>query len=191
MPVRGDDEHFHPMIVKILTLLGLVILILVVVIALRPNTFRYSRSAAIEAPAAVLFDQVNDLHKFQNWNPWAKIDPNAKITFTGPSTGVGASYSWAGNNEVGEGTMTAIESHPPELARFRMDFRKPMAGTGTAEFTFKAEGGKTLVTWSMAGPNNFMGKAVGLFIDCEKVVGTQFEKGLANLAEIINQPGHL
>jgi len=175
------------MITKILLALGLVILVLLVVISLRPNDFRYSRSATIAAPATVLFEQINDLQKFQIWNPWAKVDPDAKITYAGPPTGVGASYSWAGNNEVGEGTMTAIESHPPELVRFRMEFRKPMAAVSTAEFTFKPEGDKTIVTWSMFGPNNFMGKAVGLFIDCDKMVGDQFEKGLANLAETVKQ----
>ncbi len=176
------------MISKILIVFGLIILILLVVIALRPNHFRYNRSATIAAPAAVLFEQVNDLHKFQAWNPWAKMDPNAKIIYAGPASGIGASYSWAGNSEVGEGTMTSIESRPPDMARFRMEFRKPMAGVSTAEFTFKPEGEKTVVTWSMAGPNNFMGKAVGLFIDCEKMVGDQFEKGLANLAEVVKQP---
>jgi len=176
------------MISKILIVLGLVILILLVVVALQPGSFRYSRSATIAAPAAVLFAQINDLHKFQTWNPWAKVDPNAKITYSGPPTGTGAAYSWSGNNEVGEGTMTAIESRPPEMARFRMEFRKPMAGISTAEFTFRQEGDKTVVTWTMFGPNNFMGKAMGLFIDCDKMVGDQFAKGLANLADAVKQP---
>ncbi|MEO5713709.1 MAG: SRPBCC family protein [Luteolibacter sp.] len=176
------------MISKLLIAFGLAIVVLLIVIALRPNDFRYSRSATIAAPAAVLFEQVSDLHKFQNWNPWAKVDPNAKITFAGPTSGVGAAYSWAGNNDVGEGTMTAIESRPPELARFRMEFRKPMSGISTAEFTFKPDGDKTLVTWSMFGPNNFMGKAMGLFIDCDKMVGDQFAKGLVNLAEVAAKP---
>ena len=173
------------MIAKILTVLAVIIAVLVIVIALQPADFRIARSAAFAAPPATVFAQVNDLHKFQDWSPWAKIDPAAKASFEGPSAGVGASFSWAGNMEVGEGTMTVTESHPSDLIRFRLDFRKPMAGTNTAEFTFKPEGDKTVVTWSMSGHNNFLAKAVGLAINCDKMVGGQFEKGLADLKTIV------
>jgi uncharacterized protein YndB with AHSA1/START domain len=169
------------MIAKISMGLAVIIAILLIVIATRPAEFHYSRSATIAAPPAAVFEQVNDLHKFQTWNPWAEIDPNATGTFSGPPSGVGSAFSWAGNNEIGEGTMTLIESRPGELVRFRMDFRKPMAGTSTAEFTFKPDGDKTKVTWSMFGPNNFMGKAMSLFINCEKMVGDQFSQGLESL----------
>ncbi len=177
------------MILKILIVLTVLIAILLIVIALRPSDFRYSRSATIAATPATLFEHISDLHKFQAWNPWAEIDPNSKVTFIGPASGVGAAFSWAGNNDVGEGTMTLIESKPGELARFKMEFRKPMEGTSTAEFTFKPEGEKTIVTWSMFGPNNFMAKAAGLFINCDKLVGDQFEKGLGNLKKLAEAPG--
>ena len=176
------------MILKILIALAVVIAILLVVIAVRPANFRYTRSATIAASPAELFEQVNDLHKFQAWNPWAEIDPNSKVTYSGPPAGVGAAFSWAGNNEVGEGTMTLIDSKPGELARFRMEFRKPMAGVSTAEFTFAPVDGQTVVTWSMFGPNNFMAKAVGLVIDCDKMVGDQFDKGLGKLKQLAEQP---
>ena len=176
------------MIVKILIGLAVILVILLVVIASRPADFRYSRSLAIAAPPAVLFGQVNDLHKFQDWNPWAKVDPAAKIEYTGPATGVDSSYSWDGNNDVGAGVMTIVESRPNELVRARMDFKKPMAATHVAEFTCKPEGGKTVVTWSMSGENNFMGKAFGLFVNCDKMVGDQFEKGLVTLKSLSEKP---
>jgi uncharacterized protein YndB with AHSA1/START domain len=176
------------MIKKILIALAAAVALLLVVIALRPAKFHYSRSATIVASPAALFEQVNDPHKFQAWNPWAEIDPNSKVTFSGPPSGVGSAFSWAGNNEVGEGTMTLIESKPGELVRFRMEFRKPMEGVSTAEFTFVPSGDKTTVTWSMFGPNNFMGKAVSLFINCDKMVGDQFEKGLGNLKRAVEHP---
>lgn len=176
------------MLKKIFIALAAVIAILLIVIATRPADFHYSRSATIAAPPAAVFEQINDLHKFQNWNPWAKIDPNAKGTFSGPPSGVGSAFSWAGNNEVGEGSMTLIESRPGELVRFRMDFRKPMAGTSIAEFTLKPDGDKTTVTWSMSGPNNFMGKAMSLILDCEKMVGDQFSKGLESLKRQLEAP---
>jgi uncharacterized protein YndB with AHSA1/START domain len=178
------------MLAKISIGLASVIAVLLIVIATRPADFHYSRSATITASPAVVFEHVNDLHKFQTWNPWAKIDPNAKGSFSGPPSGVGSAFSWAGNNEVGEGTMTLIESRPGELVRFNMDFRKPMAGTSTAEFTFKPDGDKTTVTWSMFGPNNFMGKAMSLVIDCEKMVGDQFSKGLESLKRQVEVPAN-
>ena len=173
------------MIKKILAVLAVIIVVLVIVVALQPADFRIARSTAMAAPPAAVFAQVNDLRKFQDWSPWAKLDPAAKTDFQGPPAGQGASFSWAGNMEVGEGTMTITESRPGELVRFQLDFRKPMAGTNTAEFTFKPEGNKTAVTWSMSGHNNFMAKAVGLVMNCDKMVGGQFEKGLADLKTIV------
>ena len=173
------------MLKKILLALVVLIFVFVIVVALRPADFRVARSATIAAAPAALFEQVNDLHKFQDWNPWAKIDPAAQMTYSGPPSGVGAGYNWAGNSEVGEGTMTITESRPGELVRCRMEFRKPFAATNTAEFTFQAEGDQTVMTWSMSGANNFMGKAVSLFLDCDKMVGPQFEKGLENLRAVV------
>lgn len=176
------------MILKILLGLVALVVILLLVVATRPTDFRYSRSLVIAAPPEVLFGQINDLHKFQDWNPWAKVDPAAKIEYTGPATGVGAAYSWDGNNDVGAGVMTIVESKPNELVRARMDFKKPMEATHDAVFTFQPEGDKTLVTWSMSGKNNFMGKAFGLFVDCDKMVGDQFAKGLATLKTLTEKP---
>ncbi len=177
------------MILKIFIGLAVIVVILLIVIATRPAGFRYSRSLAIAAPPAALFAQINDLHKFQDWNPWAKVDPHAKMEYSGPASGVGSRYTWAGNNEVGEGAMIIIEAKPDELVRCRMDFKKPMQATHVAEFTFRPEGDKTVATWSMSGENNFMGKAFGLFIDCDKMVGGQFDKGLATLKSLAEAPG--
>ena len=172
------------MLIKLLIAPAILLVVLVVIIATRPGDFRYTRSATIAAAPELLFAQVNDLHKFQDWNPWSKIDPAAVMTYTGPASGVGSAYSWAGNKDVGEGTMTLVETKPGELVRARMDFRKPFAATITVDFTFKPEGNHTVVTWSMYGPNNFMGKAIGLFIDCDIMCGDQFTKGLATLKSL-------
>ena len=173
------------MIKIILVALAVIILVFVVVVVLQPADFRIARSATIAAPPAAVFEQVNDLHKFQTWNPWAKIDPTARNTFAGPSAGVGSSFSWAGNNDVGEGTMTVTGSQPGELVRFKMEFKKPFEATNTAEFTFKPEGDQTVVTWSMTGTNGFMGKAMSLIMNCDKMVGGSFEKGLADLKSLV------
>jgi carbon monoxide dehydrogenase subunit G len=169
---------------KIFVALLVLIIAFLAVVAMQPSDFRVSRSASIAAPAATVFSHVNDLHKWQAWSPWAKLDPNAKISYAGPEAGVGASFAWAGNHEVGEGSMTITESRASEQITFRLDFLKPFAGTNTAVFTFQPEGNQTAVTWTMTGKNNFVGKAVGLFINCDKMVGDSFEKGLAQLKAI-------
>ena len=170
---------------KILIALVVIVLVLVVVIALRPADFRYTRSATIAAPPAAVFANVNDLHKWEAWSPWAKIDPAMKMTYDGPASGVGASYAWSGNNEVGEGKSTIVESHANDLIHFKLEFVRPFAGTNDVEFTFKPEGAQTMVTWTMSGKNNFMSKAVGLVIDCEKMCGGMFEQGLASLKSVV------
>lgn len=173
------------MLKKILLGICVVIIILVIVIALQPSTFSYARTATFNAPAATVFEQVNDLHKWQTWSPWAKIDPNAKTSFEGPISGAGAIFGWSGNNEVGEGRMTITESKPNELILMKLDFIKPFESTCTTEFTFKSNADKTTVTWRMFGVNNFIGKAFSLFIDCEKMIGDQFEKGFDNLKGVL------
>ena len=165
----------------ILISLAVIIVALAVFVAMQPDDFRVTRSATVSAPAAAVFAQVNDLHKWEAWNPWQKKDPAMKLTFAGPPAGPGASYSWAGNNEVGEGRLTITESRPGELVRLKLEFMKPFTATNTANFTFKPEGDKTAVTWSMEGKNNYLAKALHLVMNMDKMVGGDFEKGLADM----------
>ena len=172
-------------------LIGLVVLVaaLAVFIATRSADFRVTRSAILPAPTAVVFGLVNDLHQWEAWSPWAKMDPNSKATFDGPLVGLGSSMAWAGNEKVGEGKMTITESKLNELIVMRLDFLKPFQATHTTEFTFRAEGEQTHVTWSMTGKNSFMSKAAGLVMDCEKMVGDQFEQGFANMKAVVAHAG--
>ncbi len=173
------------MLKKILLGLAVIVVIFVIVVATRPSEFRVSRSATINAPAAAVFPHVNELKKWEPWSPWMKLDPAAKSTFEGPAAGQGAIMSWAGNNQVGEGKMTITESKPNELVRFHLEFYKPMAGTSEAEWTFKPEGNGTTVTWSMTGKNNFIGKAMCMFMDMNQMIGGQFDQGLASIKSIV------
>jgi hypothetical protein len=156
----------------------------VVVVAMQPSEFRISRSAAMTAPPADVFAQVNDFHNWEAWSPWAKLDPNAKNTFEGPTAGTGAIFKWAGNSEVGEGGMTITESRPAELVRIKLEFVKPMPGTSDTEFTFKPEGDKTVVTWTMSGHSDFLGKAICLFMNMDKMMGEKFDEGLASMKKV-------
>ncbi len=173
------------MLIKILIAIVVFIIVLVVVVAMRPSEFRVVRTATMSAPAPAVFAQVNDFHNWEAWSPWAKIDPAMKKTYEGAPAGTGAIYTWAGNNQVGEGRATITESRPSDLIRIKLEFVKPFAATNTAEFTFKPEGNQTAVTWSMAGKNNFVAKAVGLFMNMDRMVGGQFEKGLAQMKTVV------
>ena len=161
----------------------------VIVVVTRPADFRVTRSTAVSAPAAVVFAQVNDLRQWKAWSPWEKMDPALKRTFEGPSAGTGASYSWAGNKKVGEGRMTIMESRPNDLIRIKLEFLKPFKATHTAEFAFKAEGYQTAVTWSKFGKNNFAAKAFHLFVDFDKMIGVDFEKGLGQMKSVAETTG--
>jgi len=173
------------MLMPILIGLAVLIVLFIVIVAMRPSDFRVARSAAIAAPPGQVFPQVNGLRNWEAWNPWGKMDPNCRMTYDGPSAGVGASYAWAGNNKVGAGRNTITESQPDKRVLFRLEFLKPMKATNTAEFTFQPDGDQTMVTWTMSGKNNFVGKAFGLFVDCDKMIGDQFEKGLAQMKSLV------
>lgn len=173
------------MLIKILIALVLIMAVFAIVVAFQPADFRIERSTAVAAPPAAVFALVNDFHRWDAWSPWAKLDPAMKATFEGPLAGPGAIYTWAGNNKVGEGRMTILESRPTELIRIKLEFLKPFKTTNTTEFLLKPAAGQTAVTWSMSGRRDFMTKAVCLFMDMDQLVGGDFEKGLAQMKSLV------
>ncbi len=168
----------------ILVAIAAIVVVFVILAALQPAEFHVARSATIAAPPEAVFPHVNDFHKWEAWNPWGKIDPAMTQIYEGAAAGIGAIYSWAGNAKAGAGRMTLTESRPHELIRFKLEFFKPMAGTSTAEFTFKPEGNQTTVTWNMTGRNHFIARAMCLFMNMDKMIGGQFEKGLAQMKAV-------
>jgi len=169
---------------KIFLFVALILLSFLLYVYSQPSDFRIQRSIVIKAPAEIVFSQLNDFHKWEAWSPWAKIDPQARNTFSGPDSGQGAIFSWSGNDEVGEGQMTIIESLPYSLIRIELLFSKPMVATNQTEFFLSpADGGITL-NWSMSGQNSFICKVMCFFIDMDKMVGEQFEKGLQDIKAI-------
>ena len=168
---------------KIFIALVAVIAVFLIVVAVQPDSFRVERSAALNAPPAFLFAQVNDHKNFVKWNPFNELDPDVKNTFSGPDSGVGAVCSWKGQQP----DRSRLQHHHREQAeRTRPPahgLEEPMEGTSTVDFTFEPNGDKTLVTWKMYGPQNFTGKAISLFMSTEKMCGPMFEKGLKNLEE--------
>lgn len=174
----------HSVIKKILIGLVVLVAVLVAIVSLQPAQFRVERSTTVSAPAETVFAQVNNFRNWDAWSPWAKMDPDAKFSFEGPESGVGAIFRWSGNDKIGEGSNTITESVPGERVRINLVFIRPFEDTSTAEFTFKPEGENTVVTWSMFGENNFISKAFCLFMDMDKMVGGDFEKGLASLKAV-------
>ncbi len=164
------------------------IAVLCIVVAAQPEDFAVSRSMTMAASQAAVFEQVNDFHHWEAWSPWVKMDPNAKGTYEGPSSGEGSIFRWDGNNDVGAGSMTILKSEPNELVQIKLDFIRPMEGTSDVEFDLEPQGDQTLVTWSMSGKNNFMGKAISLVMDCDKMMGDWFEEGLTSMKAIVEKP---
>jgi uncharacterized protein YndB with AHSA1/START domain len=153
-------------------------------ISTRPSHYHVDRSLVIAAPPEVVFAHINDLHHWNDWSPWAKKDPNMKESYEGAASGVGASYHWTGNDQVGEGRMTIIESVPSQKVAIKLDFIKPFPATSTARLALLPEGGGTNVEWSLDGENNFMGKAMSVVTSMDKMIGPDFEQGLRNLKSV-------
>jgi hypothetical protein len=168
------------MLKKILIGVGAALAALGVVVSLQPDTFHIDRSINMAVSPEAAFAQVNDFHAWHNWSPWEKLDPSMQRTYEGAPSGVGAKYAWVGNKEVGEGRMT-IEKSDPSQVQIKLEFIKPFAGVSTATFSFAktAEGTKT--TWAMDGHNNFISKAFHLVMDMDKMLGPDFERGLADM----------
>ncbi|MGH7299664.1 MAG: SRPBCC family protein [Candidatus Rokuibacteriota bacterium] len=167
-----------------LIVLGVAIAGFLVFVATRPDTYHVERSRKIAAPADVVFAHLDDFKAWPAWSPWEK-DPNVKKTFAGPAKGVGATYSWEGNKQVGKGKITVTRSTPPTAISYRLEFIEPFASIAAASFTLEPEGERAAtVTWSMDGHNNFAGKAISVFMNMDRMIGGEFEKGLASLESI-------
>lgn len=168
---------------KILLAVAAVAIAFVTYVAMQPPQYRVVREVTMAATPAAIFDQVNDLKKWEAWSPWAKLDPNAKSAYEGPSAGKDAVHSWSGDDKAGEGRMTIVESKPTDLIRIKLDIVRPYPGTSDASFAFKPQGDKTLVTWSVTGEQGFVERAIFavMGLNMDTMIGADFEKGLASL----------
>ena len=183
LPMRMEGV-IRPGLMRVGFAFTCIVLGLVIAIALQPPEYRVERSMTIDAPPAEVFEHVNDFRKWEAWSPWVKSEPNAQYLYEGASSGKGAICKWAGD-KIGEGTMTIIDSVPPERIKVRLEFRKPMQANGEAEFFFKAENQKTTVTWTFQGEHVVLSKAMSLFMSMESMLGETMEKGLANLKQTV------
>ncbi|MBK7752126.1 MAG: SRPBCC family protein [Flavobacteriales bacterium] len=168
------------MLLYILLGLASILVILLIAAAMKPNTVHYERITVVNAPPEKILPHIADLHRWMAWSPWDKLDPNMKRDHSGAQSGVGAKYGWVGNNKAGEGTMEVLEAGNSGV-KIDPRFVRPFKSDCITHFHFTPQGNATKVRWTMDGPNLFMGKLFGLFMNMDKMIGKDFETGLAGL----------
>jgi uncharacterized protein YndB with AHSA1/START domain len=170
------------MLTPILVTAMVLLFVFEVMVARRPAEFMVERSTQIEAPTEQIFALVNEFKQWEQWSPWAKIDPNMSQTYEGPAAGVGSRHTWSGNSKAGAGSQTIVESEPGSRIKIKLEFEKPFKASNDVEFIFRSESNRTKVQWIMTGVNtNFIWRRMSMFISMDSMVGKDFEKGLAQL----------
>jgi uncharacterized protein YndB with AHSA1/START domain len=165
----------------IAAVLVIAVAVVLVLAAAKPDIFRVERSAVVKAPPGKIFPLIADFHRWGQWSPYETRDPAMKRTYGGAESGKGATYAWEGDSNVGKGHMEILDAPAPQKVVIKLDFLKPFEAHNTAEFTLQPQGDGTRVTWAMQGPTPFIGKIMHLFINMDRMVGADFEVGLANL----------
>ena len=171
-------------IVIIAVVLAVAIAAVLILAATKPEVFRVQRSIAVKAPPDGIFALINDFHQWRNWSPYEDRDPNLKRSYSGAENGKGAVYAWEGNKNVGSGRMEILDASAPAKIVIKLDFFTPFEGHNTAEFTMLPQGDATHVTWLMHGPAPFMNKVMQVFMNLDRLIGRDFEVGLANLKRL-------
>jgi uncharacterized protein YndB with AHSA1/START domain len=174
-------------IVIIAVIFAIAIALVLILAASKPDTFRVTRAAAIKAAPETIFPLISDFHAWRKWSPWEGRDPAMKRTFSGAERGTGAIYAWDGNRNVGASRMEIVRTTAPSDIAIKLDFIKPFEGHNVAEFTLSPQGGGTDVTWVMHGPAPFMSKMMQVFMNMDRMIGRDFEVGLANLKKVAEQ----
>jgi hypothetical protein len=174
---------------RVIRIVLMLIVLFILFINSRPSTFHVERSSTIAAPPDSLYPRIANFHAWDAWSPWAKLDPKMKQQFGGVDGAVGSDYAWTSAvDKVGAGRMTLTEAQPSSRVGIKLDFLKPFKSTSSVTFNLAPEGAGTKVTWAMDGPMNFLSKFMCLFMNMDKMVGGDFEKGLANLKQQAEMP---
>jgi hypothetical protein len=156
-------------------------------VATRPDTFRVQRTTVIEAPPEQIFPFIEDFRKYALWSPYEQVDPSMSRTYSGSNGGKGAVYEWDGKGKAGKGRMEIAHTSPPLMAVIRLDFVRPFGTQNIVEFTLRPEGSRTSVSWAMRGANPYIAKLIQLVVNMDRMVGKDFEAGLANLKALAEE----
>ena len=168
-------------IATVAVILAIAIAAVLVLAATKPNKLRVERTATIKAPAEAIFPLINDFHQWRSWSPYETKDPEMKRTYGGAESGKGATYAWDGDKNVGSGRMEILDATSPQKIVIKLDFFTPFEGHNTAEFTMLPQGNATNVHWVMHGPSQFMSRVMQVFVSFDKMIGKDFEAGLASM----------
>ncbi len=169
------------MVKKILIVLLVLVAGVLGLASTKPDTFSVTRNISIKAPPDKIFPLVADFHRWPEWSPWEALDPAMTRSHTGAASGTGAVYAWDGNKEVGAGRMEVLSASAPDKLQIKLDFVRPFEGHNSTDFSFVPQGDSTLVTWVMTGPTPFVSKVMQVFVSMDKLIGTDFEAGLAKM----------
>ena len=172
------------MLKKIGLALAALVAALAIFVATRPAHYTVSRQVSIDAPASVVYAQLADFRRWEVWSPWEKLDPSMQKVYSGAPGVEGQSYAWRGNDKVGEGRMTLVSARPTKALALRLEFIEPFAGESATAFQIEDRGAAAQVTWTMDGDNDFLGKLFCVFMDMDKIIGGDFERGLASLRTV-------
>ncbi len=164
--------------------LAILVAVVLVLAAMRPNTFRVQRSIDIDAPADKIFPLINDYRNWGSWSPYEHVDPAMQRTFSGAPSGKGSVYEWRGNKNIGHGRMEILDTAPPSKVVIKLDFFSPFEAHNMAEFIIQPKGNATNVTWAMHGPVPFMAKIIHMFFKMDRMVGGQFQQGLTSMKAV-------
>ncbi len=175
------------MLKTIALIVGLLIAGVLIFATTKPDTFAVQRSATIKAPPEKIFAVLNDFHRWPEWSPWEKLDPQMKRSLGGAASGRGATYAWEGNSKAGAGRMELTESVPLRKVGIQLDFIKPFEGHNLAVFTLTPEGEATKVDWVMTGPTPYISKLMQVFFSLDEMIGKDFSEGLANLKALVEK----
>jgi hypothetical protein len=148
--------------------------------AAKPATYHVERSTTIAATPEKISPLLADFHNWDQWSPWAKLDPNMHVSYSGAPAGQGAVYEWEGNSKVGKGRMEILAAEPM-LTSIKLDFLSPFTSHNNTNFVLEPQGSATRVTWTMDGPNTFASKLMSLFVSMDKMIGRDFDTGLSQL----------
>jgi len=172
----------------IAVVLAVAIAVVLILAMTKPDTFSVQRAATVKAPPEKIYSLINDFHQWGSWSPWENKDPAMQRSYSGAASGRGAVYAWEGNKNVGSGRMEIIDASEPSKIVIKLDFLKPFEAHNTAEFTMLPQGNATNattnVTWLMHGPAPFTSKVMQVFMNMDKMIGKDFETGLANLKKV-------
>ena len=172
------------MLKKIATVVTIILAVIVGLALNMPDSFAVQRVVTIKAPPEKIIPLIADFHQWGSWSPWEVLDPNMQRTFSGAASGKGAVYNWKGNSKVGEGRMEIIDLAAPSKVVIKLDFLHPMEAHNVTEFTLAQQGDSTTVTWNMSGPMPFISKVMSVFMNMDKMIGPDFEKGLAKMKTV-------